>query len=235
MQDWFSWNGVRSTEYGIYVMEQPPLTVPSERVTFTNIPGKAGSLTTTEGDYVYEDLILTVTCMIKEPARIPEIANWLRGAGKVTFANRDGGFYFARVTNQIPFEKVLRGNPHRMFALNFRCKPFWYESNVDNYLFIASSVSSGMVTNPSTIPSEPIITLTGVGEITLIVGMTIVELSDLNGTITIDSTLQEAYQGMTSMNGCMSGEFPLLLPGVNMITWSGDVSSIVIQPNWRYL
>ena len=124
MNDWFSWNGVKCTEYGIHVLEQPPITIPAERATFTNIPGRPGSLTTLEGDDVYDDLILTAQCMISDPGRIRTIASYLKGSGKVTFANRPGGFYFARIVNQIPFEKILRGNPHRSFAVNFRCKPF---------------------------------------------------------------------------------------------------------------
>ena len=63
MQDWFEWNGVRSTDYGIYVTEQPPPTIPSERATFTNVPGRSGSLTKLEGDYVYDDIVLSCTCV----------------------------------------------------------------------------------------------------------------------------------------------------------------------------
>ena len=113
MMDWFEWNGVRCTQYGIHVLEQPPVTIPSERVTFTDVPGRSGSLTQLEGDDVYDDMVLTATCLIDDPSRIPEIAAWLRGSGTVTFANRQAGFYHARVVNQIPFEKILRGNPHR--------------------------------------------------------------------------------------------------------------------------
>lgn len=29
MNDWFEWNGKRCTEYGIHVLEQPPLTLPA--------------------------------------------------------------------------------------------------------------------------------------------------------------------------------------------------------------
>lgn len=238
MQDWFEWNGVRSTEYGIYVTEQPPLTIPSERATFTNVPGRSGSLTTLEGEYVYDDLIMTATCVIADPSRIPEIAGWLRGSGTVTFANRDGGFYYARVTNQIPFEKILRGNPHRSFAVNFRCKPFWYDDDApETVVQPTAGSSSGMLTmnNPGSVPSEPIITVTGSGEITLFVDMTIVELSDVNGEITIDSVLQEAYSGLTSMNSCMSGDFPTLPPGNSTISWTGNVTYLKVQPNWRYL
>ena len=120
MNDWFTWNGVRCTEYGIHVSEQPPLTMPAERATFINVPGRSGSLTTLEGNDVYDDLVLTATCFISNISRITEIAAWLKGSGTVTFANRQGGFYYARIVNQISFEKILRGNPHRSFAVNFR-------------------------------------------------------------------------------------------------------------------
>ena len=50
MNDWFSWNGVKCTEYGIHVLEQPLITIPAERATFTNVPGRPGSLTTLEGE-----------------------------------------------------------------------------------------------------------------------------------------------------------------------------------------
>ena len=33
----------------------------------------------------------------------------------------------------------------------------------------------------------------------------------------------------------MSGDFPVLKPGLNGISWSGNVTSIVISPRWRYL
>ena len=238
MNDWFIWNGIRSTDMGVHVLEQPTPTMPNERVTFTNIPGRSGTLTTTEGDYVYDDLVLTATCIIADPERIPDICAWLRGSGTATFANRDGGFYYARVVNQIPFEKILRGNPHRTFAVNFRCKPFWYEADVAPMnIQPASGSSSGYVTmqNPGNVPSEPIITVTGSGEITLIVDMTIVELADVNGEITLDSVLQECYSGSESMNSCMSGDFPTLPPGSSTISWTGNVTYLKLQPNWRYL
>ena len=232
MMDWFEWNGVRCTEYGIHVLEQPPLTIPAERATHTNVPGRSGSLTTLEGDDVYDDMILTATCLIADPDRIPEIAAWLKGSGTVTFANREGGFYYARIVNQIEFAKVLRGNPHRSFAVNFRCKPFWYLSDVEP---ITLTSSTSIISNPGNVYAEPIITVYGSGEITLMVGTTIVELSDVSGSITIDASLMEDYAGDISANSCMSGDFPRLQPGQNAISWSGDVTRIVVQPNWRML
>ena len=65
--------------------------------------------------------------------------------------------------------------------------------------------------------------------------MTIVELENITNGIVIDSVLKEAYLGNTLMNDHMNGEFPVLKPGVNAISWTGNVGNIVIKPNWRYL
>ena len=232
MKDWFSWNGVKCTEYGIHVTAQPSIIRPSERVTFTNVPGRPGNLTTLEADDVYDDFILPVECTVADLSRLPEICAWLCGAGKLQLAARPGGFYHARVANQIEFSKILRNHENRAFTINFRCQPFWYQEDVPE---ITVTTSGTFVTNPGSVYSEPVITVYGSGEITLVVGMTIVELDGITDSISLDTPLMEAYQGVTSMNGCMSGDFPTLLPGSNAISWTGNVSKVVIQPNWRYL
>ncbi len=232
INDWFEWNGVRCTAHGIRVSEQPPISVPAERATFTNVPGRSGSLTTLQGDDVYDDIVMTATCFIQDATRIAEIAAWLKGSGTITFANRLGGYYQARIVNQIDFEKILRGNPHRSFAVNFRCKPFWHAQNVSD---IVVTTSGALVTNPGSVYSEPLMTVYGSGDITLMVGMTVIELTGVSGSIVLDSVLKEAYKDTTLMNERMTGDFPVLKPGVNAISWSGMVTRVVIQPNWRYL
>ena len=232
MNDWFEWNGVRCTQYGIHVSKQPDITLPSERATFIDVPGRSGSLTMLEGQDVYDDMVLAAECFIADPSRIAEIANYLKGSGRVTFANRQGGFYHARVVNQIPFAKILRGNPHCSFTVNFRCGPFWYAAEEASF----ELTSSGrFIENPGTVSAEPVITVFGSGEITLMVDQTIVELDGIEGSITIDSTLQEAYTGTALYNESMSGDFPLLKPGANAVSWSGEVSRVDVSVRWRYL
>ena len=232
MTDYFIWNGVDCRTKGIHVSELPPITIPLERSKQTNVPGRPGSLTQLEGDDVYDDMILTATCFIADPAQIPAIAAWLKGKGTVTFANRTGGHYNARIANQIPFEKVLRGNPHCSFAVNFRCYPFWYQENVSD---VTITTSGDTITNPGSVYSEPLITVYGSGNITLMIGTTIVELTNVSGSIVLDCALKEAYKGTTLMNDHMSGDFPVLKPGLNAVSWSGNVTRIVISPRWRYL
>ena len=231
MRDWFEWNGVRSTDLGIRVTELPPITLPAERVSFVDVPGRAGSLAVAEDEDVYEDLLLTATCVVQNMERLDEVAAYLKGSGRVSFANREGGFYYARIVNQIPFETILRGNPHRRFAVNFRCKPFFYLDDSPTYTLTKMT----FLTNPGVVRAEPVITIYGSGDITLMVGMTIVELTGVNGSITLDTPRMEAYSGNVSANMKVSGEYPMLGAGATAISWSGNVSRVTVQPNWRTL
>ena len=97
------------------------------------------------------------------------------------------------------------------------------------------TASTSLLNNPGSVYSEPTITVYGSGEITLMVGTQIVELTDIEDSITLNTSLMEAYKGDLSMNSCMSGEFPTLLPGSNVISWTGNVTKVVVLPNWRYL
>lgn len=232
MNDWFEWNGTRCTAYGIHITAQPGIIRAPERVTFTNVPGRSGSLTTLEADDVYDDFILPVECTVSDMTRLLEISAWLKGAGTLKLAARPGGFYYARISNQIEFTKILRSHENRSFVVNFRCKPFWY---MESPPMLTLTTSGIFVTNPGNIYAEPVMTVTGSGDITLMVGMSICELTGISGNIVLDTPLMEAYSGTTSLNSRMSGDFPTLLPGVNAVNWSGNVSLLQIVSNWRYL
>ena len=232
MNSWFTWNGTRCTDYGIHVVRQPELIKPSERVSFTPVPGRSGTLTTLEGTDVYDDFLLTVECVVGDTSNLDSIFGWLKGSGKFTLANRQGGFYEAHIVNQISLEQILRGNPHRRFALNFRCQPFFYLSGVSN---IAVSASGTFVTNPGSVFSEPVLKVTLTGDAQITMGGSYFELAGITGTVTVDTPLKETYKSYSSFNNKMSGDYPTLLPGGNIITWSGGVTGIVITPNWRTL
>lgn len=231
MTDWFEWNGKKCTEYGIHVSEHPPITLPTERSTFTAVPGRSGSLTVLEDEDVYDDMLLTCTCFIENTNRLTEIAAWLRGSGTVTFANRQGGFYYARVVNQIEFEKILRGHPNRTFAVTFRCQPF-FNMTADN---ITVTTSGAFIANPGRIASEPVINVTLSGDAEITIGGYMFSLTGVTGTVTIDTPKLECYQNYTSKNSCMLGDYPKIPSVGAYVNWVGDVSRIVITPNWRTL
>lgn len=232
MNDWFTWKGHTCTEYGIHVTQQPEIIRPPERAVFTSVPGRSGTLTTLEGLDVYDDFQLTVECTISDMTQLNTIIAWLRGSDKVTFANRQGGFYYARIVNQIPFEQVLRGKANRRFTVTFRCQPFFYLTGVAN---ITVSTSGTYVNNTSAIFSEPVLAVTLTADAQITIGASYFELAGQTGVVTVDTPIMEAYKGYTSCNSSMAGDFPLLHSGQNIVSWTGGVSQIVITPNWRTL
>ena len=232
MNSWFTWKGTRCTEYGIHVIQQPEIIRPPERVIFQSVPGRSGTLTTLEGWDVYDDFILSVECTISDTSRLNDITQWLKGSDKVTFANRQGGFYYAHIVNQIPFEQILRGHTHRRFTVNFRCQPFFYLSDVED---IIVSESGAFIYNPGSVFSEPVLSVVLTGDAEITVGGSYFTITGLTGTVTVDTPLMETYKTYTSHNSHMSGDYPMLQVGQNIIAWSGGIAQIVFKPNWRVL
>lgn len=231
MKGYFTWNGVKSTMYGLYVTEQPDIIVPAERATFKSVAARSGSLTILEAPDVYDDFILAIECTVSDLSKIHEIGGWLRGSGQLELPDHPGGHYIARVVNQIEFAKVMRGRTNRSFTVTFRCHPFWHADGVPD---IVQTVSTFSVTNPGNIPSEPVITIEGNGDISLVVGLTIIDLEGVEGSITIDTPLMEAYNETESLNEKMVGDFPTIPPGDVWISTNGNVIRVTVKPNWRY-
>lgn len=233
MKDWIIYKGVDCRTIGIHVMEHPTTIIPAERLIFTNVPGRSGALTQKEGRQVYDDVTLPFKFYCSDPTpKLNEIALYFSGNGDLSYPYRPGYHYKARVINQIPMAKVIRERPNRVFTVNFRCAPYAYKDSVQD-VTVTESLTN--VNNPCSAESEPVITVTGYGDITLMIGTQMVELTDLDGSITLNSELREAYNGDELMNSKVIGDFPVLVPGMNAVSWSGNVSSIVISPNWRSL
>ena len=232
MKDYITWKGINSRTVGITVTELPEIVLPEERVTFTDVPGLSGSLTQAEGTDVYKDITLAVKSYCPSPTSqsIQAIAAYFRGGGRLELPSRPDGYYEARVINQIPFAKVLRGNEPRTFTVNFRCKPFLRLYSGET----AQEITSGsFLLNPTGIQAKPLITVTGSGDITLLVGMKIIQLTGIENGITLDSELQEAYYGNELKNTQMTGEFPVLSAGNTAISWTGgNVTSVSVTPRW---
>ena len=232
MKDYITWKGINSHTVGITITELPEIILPEERVTFTDIPGLSGSLAQTEGTDVYKDITLAVKCYCSDPtpAAVSAIAAYFRGSGRLELPNRPDGYYEARVVNQIQFTKILRGNTPRSFTVNFRCKPFLRLYSGEN----EQEVTNGsFLLNPTGVQAKPLITITGSGDITLLVGTRIIQLNSIEDGIVLDSELQEAYYGNELKNTQMTGEFPVLGAGNTAISWTGgNVNSVTVFPRW---
>lgn len=234
MLPYFIFNGIDSRTKNIMVNEYPPRILPKSRTTEITVPGRDGTLTIDEG--AYDNLILTCDCTALPIANIEEISAWLRGAGDLVFGHYENRSIRARVDAQISFDKLMRGRAHRGFTIPFVCQPGRY-----TYPPVADIVrtTTGTVTNPGTMPSQPKIKVVATGEITLTVGNSIMLIDgpETEWTLVIDSELMDCFDSTMTIlrNDWMTGDFPLLSPGANAVTWDGTVASVTITPRWRYL
>lgn len=86
--------------------------------------------------------------------------------------------------------------------------------------------------NYTAFPAAPRITAYGTSG-TLRIGAYTADLREIDGYIILDSETQNACKGTENKNGDVSiPVFPLLMPGENEITWSGDIDHIEICPRW---
>ena len=222
-------------DFGIYVEKRPNIPSPEHRVTYIDVPGMDSRLRRDEG--TYGDITLSVECsLLGDPvSKISAVKGWLLGAGEadLIFSHIPNRKYLAQVVNSIDFEIVLKITSH--FIIVFSCQPFQYAT--ENTPVTVSE--SATLTNPGTVKSFPIIKATGSGSGSLTINGNNVSFSDIDGTVTLDSAIQETYQDagaeLISKNSTMAGDYPALLPGENIISFSGGITSLEITPNWRWL
>lgn len=232
----FTWRGASSDTYGVVVRNLPAPISGAQRNTTVVVPGRHGALHLMED--VRDEILLNIECYLPYEqgvavSSLRSIIGWLTGSGQLTLSDQPGVYFEGRILEAIPFEPVLPGFNDRVFSLPIWVKPHAYKTGVSD---IAVTVSGTTVTNPCTAESEPEITVTGSGDITLVIGDYVVELDAVAGEITLDCGARLAHK-----DGVLAGaqvdltEWPVLLPGANVISWTGIVSSVTISPRWRWI
>lgn len=272
--DWFMWNGIKSTTYGIHVLDQPTFTSPKERYSSITIPGRSGSFIVTEGNDIYENITISVKCIVDDIfwqthdydiygyysgqgfSTKDILRTYLNGNGKLTFPhmhqdNSEGipirrDYYKARVSNQIDFNQVVAGNPHRTFQINFDCEPYAYLGWGDVGQDLVENGGIVDFANEGNVPSKPLIRIVSAGEpITLtaydrpngnVTGvMTIAERPDWYA-MWIDCDAKVAYDESTPvqlMTGFVSGDWLQLSTGTAPLHQTGTSHSTIVYPRYR--
>lgn len=252
MGAWFRFNGTLSTDYGVYVGEFPPVTIAEEAVEFVHVPGRSGDLTVTEGEDVYNDIVLTVKCVMKDLNHLGDICRWLRGAGGLELGNRPGFYYEARVVNQIGFEKFARGRLNRNVAINFRCKPFL--RMLDEPTLTLTGSQGELFTIGGHIPARPRFEITYRGDyaetgakasfvniyhVPQSLGFRQFGITDTRGGVVLDLEKSLCYKIDTGEPawGLLTGDWDVAIDaGTRLIgTWSVDQTETIIIPQGRWL
>lgn len=232
---WFSYAGKRSDEMGILLTGMPTRNHPAANGTYEVVPGRDGRLWFPDGSF--DQVAVRINCVTDGSVSIDEINAWLSGSGELIFSDEPDRAYRARVTKEFARASKIARMDAQEFPVTWDCDPYRYLYPAE----AAQTVSNGgSIINPGA-KSLPRITIAGSGDVALLVGTQLVEIEGMEDGIIIDSEQKDAINfsdGLTLENEKIAlDEFPVLNPGANMISWTGEgtITSLSILPRWRYL
>lgn len=218
------WNGRTAEQMGLKIISLPPIQLSTERVDEKEVEGRDGTLTFVNG-YTSDEKTVEADYRGNKPI---EVANWLQGSGKVIFGNMEDRYYKARINNVVPLSQVLENYLYN-FPIKFKCQPFGYL--LEGEYPIEITKSGTVLYNPGTYKSLPLITIYGAGVGILTINSINYTITNINGSITLDSEILEALDDRGG--DFESDDFPELNTGENIISWSGGITKVIIIPRWR--
>lgn len=223
--NYFIFKGIDSRQFGnLIVNELPSIIKAAPKVDKYEVDGRSGSLNVSSG--AYSSIVKSVQCTLLDLSNVDEVLKWLDGTGEVIFSNQPDKYFKASIVNQISLDRVLY--QFRSFIVEFECDPEAYHVNESKLEFTEPSTFLGKGSKNS----SPIITVFGDGDIELNINNKIISLLGVDGHLTIDSFLYQVHKDKVNQGKKMIGYFPTLTPGVNTISWTGNIKKILIEPNW---
>lgn len=244
-QSFFIWNGIDCRAKGIIMQGPAAIIRPEERVNHVEIPGRAGDMTETEGENIYNSYIQTASISVRGGSyRVREIYRWLRGSGYVTFSGEPDRRQKARVIGAITLNRHSRNRDNWEGEVQFYCQPL-----KERLSSTEIAVTSGdVVRNDGDVESRPrwriktkanlgaseTVTLTVAGGNTItLTGAESAKwyLIDADTMTVTNWDLQTVQSNYTNLS---SGDFPVLAVGENTVTYT-NATELHVLTRERFL
>lgn len=239
----FTWKGQSAFgAFGIDMLSVGSTVIAERRDDPAAVPGRSGLVHDQDGAVEEIDRQIIIYLPYEQGrvvAPIGDIRAWLQGYGKLTLSTIPQRYMMAWITDQIALDPVVEGFSDLKGSVIFRCEPYLYHTSASTIAL----TEPGIITNPGTAAAAPVISVRATGDVDLMIGGQTVLLTGLGGRITINSMVQEAYVKSNGQvhnrNNRMGGDFPLLAPGDNAISWAlgenSTLESVTVYPHWRDL
>lgn len=230
----FTYNGVSSEFYGLYVGGQRTFGSPQRNITKTSIPGRNGDLIRDNGKYNNVEIAYNIVVMDDFVDTAIAVNNWLLsvvGYAELTDTYHPDHFRKAAVSGAIDYTTSAYNLTGKAQVV-FDCMPqrFLLTGKVPVLQY-----SDFTITNPTTFASKPLIRVSGTGTCTVTIGNQIITLTNVDGYIDIDCETMNCYDDVANRNSDVilgSQGFPTLPPGDTGIALGEGTSSVRIIPRW---
>lgn len=247
---WFSFKGTTSAAMGLRVTRLPDVQIAEARGKSVEIPGRDGDLWLP--DHSYKSVILRIEFEIGSgnSVDVNAVNAWLTGYGNLVLSSFPAHYWKGRVIRGFDLVSGVYLSGNYRTTVEFRCEPCRYMLNEP----VKTLTEVEVFTGDGTTTARPIITVYGSGNINLMVNRASVLLVGVDGYITLDCDAMMAFKGEENKSPSVTimsedDGWPTLVPGVNEINWSvtaedtgstdaevqtSEVTSVVVQPNWRW-
>lgn len=230
------YNGISSKDYHIEVEHPPGYGIPERDYESVHVPGRNGDVIMYNGSYqnIKREYEISVGSHEKYmPELAVGISEWLLSSNsyaRLEDSYEPEHYRLAIYLDTTDIENILFHGGRGTIAFN--CKPQRFLKSGDKPVIFTSA--SNHLKNPTSFQALPIITVKGTGEGTVDIGGYVIGISEIGGSITINSEIQDAYSGTLNKNNVVSlgNGFPKLSKGTNNISFSGGVTSLEVIPKW---
>ena len=116
------------------------------------------------------------------------------------------------------------------FDITFHCRPERFLVSGNTPVAVPTGES---IFNPTGFKAKPLIHITGSGSGTLTVNGTTMSFTGITDYLNLDCDTQDCYRlPIENKNNLMTGEFPVLKSGDNLVAFTGGITSVTITPKW---
>lgn len=228
-------NGISSQDYGIQVEHPPEYQTPARDYEIIHISGRNGDLVIDNGSFqnVPRSYQIAIGDQEKDFTNMANIiSEWVNSASgyaRLEDSYEPEYYRMAMFYEETTVENILQHAGRT--TIEFNCKPQRFLKSGEDLL---KFTSNAVLRNPTGFRSLPIITVYGTGKGVLGIGDYGITISDIRGSLILNSEIQDVYNGTVNRNGdvILSSGFPELVPGENSITWSGGITSVEVIPKW---
>lgn len=231
MRNYFILDGKSSTDFHTWIASSDMFDGAEHDDSAVEVPGRNGSIIFS--NHRYKNYKGKLTCYI--PNDMLDHIDYLRG-------------FLSTRTGYCRYEEALRPEEYRMvrftggfsvdrsdrrgasFTLKFDCMPQRWHKRGE---IPVSYSAAGKIYNSTEFDARPLIKCTGTAG-TVTIGGVSVSVTGCTSYVILDCEDMEAYEGSVSRNSTTTltnGEFPVIKPGVNDISFTG-FSKVEVTPRF---
>lgn len=227
--------GRSSREFDLLIQHPPEQVIPARRITTTQVQGRSGNLHLDDG--AFENYIQSYEVGFKGdvPGNVHAIANWLCAVGQQRLEDEYDPNHFRLATFVGPAQWENKLGKIGKCRLEFDCDPRSYLKAGEIPVEMSNA---GQLYNPTAFAAKPIITVYGCEAAVLILGETMIHIKVPIDLLYLDCDTMNAYTldengDQVNKNSIVEADyFPELKPGINVITWTGNLARLELIPRW---